>query len=137
MKSGLVGNKKTVRKTVKNLIIKQLNIQAILSRVMVKVHSVFFDIEKDIMYLYTTTHQGKLNIACKYEKGIFICTPLNDSTISLAIKAWLDRALGQTVQHGKILEKEQDANKKRLGALATINNTVSWLSTLEAFPAQS
>lgn len=139
LKSGQSGHKKAAKKAVKNLIIKSINQRAVLSRCLIKVNSIFFDVGNDLLWLYTTTkdiNNIQKTIICAYEKGRIIAWNKTGSSISQGLKNWLDAALLQTVQSGRTFETERlrdrfEQEKRLKGKLRTELNT-SYISIMDA-----
>lgn len=106
---GTQGQKKTVKKTVKNFIIPTINKLLKLSRYNLydlEVQSIFFNYNENKLHLYCLRLDGKLEIITTYEKGQIICALGRHGTeINPAVKLAIERALLQTIMQSKPYKK--------------------------------
>lgn len=117
MQCGVHGERRTVKKTIKNLVIPMLNQAAVIHGQNIKVHSVFFDVMDEALHMYTILQgQTQLHIRARYERGYIVATCDKDQTISLSCRQWIDAALMQTVKEGityhKPKEKKEEEKEK-------------------------
>lgn len=122
LKLGTQGQKRTVKKSIRNFIIPAMNKLLTDSKCNIEIQSIFFNSDDNRLHLYCKKNDNDIEIIACYDRGLMMLSQgRNKQEIGPAVEYAIKKTLMYSVRQGKTVKRD---DKK------TIFNTL-WLTELQ------